>query len=140
MADDIRVVKASEAYGEMDLCATAAALVAAAPRLLRVEWGEFIDVYVVNVTGAGATGTLCITEYSSNEVALGNEVRVTEVAIPAAELTRTVNPTAFGLAAGAEVAVKQPIRVRITPYTYVTVSLSVSSGGTWHARTAVLCA
>jgi len=125
------------ASSALQVDATAADLVAGGAEVLHRAGSDVLDVWLMNTT-AGQGGTLVVAEFSAATPTVATMIRSTEVTIPAAEQTGTVDQAAFGLTTGTEKNAKDPLRVAVTPGSYILIALAAADGGTFYARVAFL--
>jgi len=79
----------------------------------------------VGLTTDANTATLNVVEYSAATPTLATEVRCTEVGT-GSDQPRTVDSSAFGQTTGSEYYIKDPLRVPITPGSFIKLTLSDS--------------
>jgi len=112
---------------------TSATLVASGAAVLPVRDKNLLDLWLMNSTAAQSC-TLLIGEFSAATPTVATCVGLTEIPFGTADQTCTVDRAVFGLATGVEYAPKTPIRLNVTPGSYLMIVVSASLGGVWYCR------
>ena len=116
--------------------ATGALLIAALAGMdvIDCDGKNAIDIQLGNSVAAQSC-TLLVSEYSAAAPTVATQIRATEIEVGVADCASTVDRVIFGLATGTEIPVKVPIRLAVTPGSFVLISLADDlAGGLWYAR------
>lgn len=93
---------------------------------------NFLEVFVVNTTAA-ETITLSIAEYSAATPSKATLIR--EISVPlGSDLARTVDSACVALVTGTEMYAKTPVRIKVTPGSYVNLCVIENITGPAYAR------
>lgn len=112
----------------LQLLTTSATIIPSASAATVITFGEnnALDVQMVH-DATGESCTLCLTEYSAVVPTVANQIRQTEVSIPATDLTATVDLSMVGESAAAPNYAKNPVRIAVTPGAFGVLTLSAES-------------
>lgn len=116
--------------------ATAALLIAglSGMTVIDADGKNALDIYLANSVAA-QNGTILVSEYSAGTPTVATQIRSTEISVPVIDNASTVDRNMFGLATGTEYPAKAPIRVSVTPGSFILLSLAADlAGGIWYAR------
>ena len=115
---------------------TAALLIASTAAVIDVGEHNLVDLWLMNTTAAQG-GTLLLGEFSNRTPTVANMTRLSQRSIPASDQTATIDQSVFGLETGTEKAPKEPLRLPVTPNSYLMLALAASAGGVFYARYAM---
>lgn len=134
---DVRVSTLYDGGGAgnaLQTLATGATIVAGGEAVIPIAEGAIaLDIWLMNST-VSSTCRLQVSEFSAATPTVATMIRKCEYAIGATDETGTADRAAWGLATGVEYAPKAPMRVKVSPGSYVMLSVASSSGGTWYCR------
>jgi len=116
---------------------TMATLVAGGEDVITVGDANLIEVFLVNST-ASSSGSLLVVESNFEIPTVASCIRAVEATISATDQVCTVDRAIIGLTTGTEYAPKIPVRITVTPNSYIMLAMSSSSGGIWYARYTLL--
>ena len=112
-------------------------IVASGAAVIDAGGANAIDVWLSNTT-VTQNATFYIAEFSASTPTAVTCIRITEVAIPDADRTLLADRANWGLTAATDHYVKLPVRIAITPGSYLMMGMAASEGGTWYARYTML--
>ncbi len=112
-------------------------IIASGAAVIDAGGANAIDVWLSNPT-ATQNATFYIAEFSASTPTATTCIRVTEVTVPDADRTLVIDRANWGLTAATDHYVKLPVRVAITPGSYLMMGMAASEGGTWYARYTLL--
>jgi len=109
------------------------AIIASGAAVIDAGGANAIDVWLSNPT-ATQNATFYVAEFSAATPTAITCIRITEVAIPDTDRTVKIDRANWGLTVATDHYVKMPVRVAITPGSYLMMGAIASEGGTWYAR------
>ena len=92
-----------------------------------------LDIQLFGVT-ATEECTLMVSEYSAATPTIATLIRQVPVSFPSADQGRTVDQACVGLTTGTEIYAKTPIPVKVTPGSYVQLSIVENKTGPHYVR------